>query len=134
MRMQRPGAYQVQAAIASVHARAARPEETAWPDIVRLYDRLVDMTSSPVVALNRAVAVAMADGPAAGLVLVDELAAGGALEGYLWFHSTRGDLLRRLGRREEAAESYRRARALSTNPVEQAFLDRRVGEVTAGTA
>jgi RNA polymerase sigma-70 factor (ECF subfamily) len=134
MRMQRPGAYQVQAAIASVHARAARPEETAWPDIVRLYDRLVDMTSSPVVALNRAVAVAMADGPAAGLVLVDDVASSGALDGYLWLHSTRGDLLRRLGRREEAAESYRRARALSTNPVEQAFLDRRVGEVTAGTA
>jgi RNA polymerase sigma-70 factor (ECF subfamily) len=66
--------------------------------------------------------------------LVEELAAGGALDGYLWLHSTRGDLLRRLGRREEAARSYRRARALSTNPVEQVFLDRRVAEVTAGTA
>jgi RNA polymerase sigma-70 factor, ECF subfamily len=129
MRRQRPGAYQVQAAIASVHARAARPEETAWTDIVRLYDRLVEMTRSQVVALNRAVAVAMAEGPAAGLPLVDEVAAGGSLDGYLWLHSTRGDLLRRLGRRSEAAQSYRRARTLATNPVERAFLERRLEEL-----
>jgi RNA polymerase sigma-70 factor (ECF subfamily) len=125
----RPGPYQVQAAIAAVHARAPRPEDTDWPQIVRLYDALVVMSPSPVVELNRAVAVAMADGPARGLPLVDGLAE--ALEGYHWFHSARADLLRRLERPAEAADAYRRARALASNPVERAFLERRLKEVAS---
>ncbi len=122
-----PGQYQVQGAIASLHAQAPRPEDTDWPEIASLYARLADMTPSPVVELNRAVAVAMADGPGAGLPLLDELA--GELEGYHLFHSARADLLRRLERRDEAAESYRRALTLATNPAERAFLQRRLAEM-----
>ncbi|MET0801703.1 MAG: RNA polymerase sigma factor [Actinomycetota bacterium] len=122
-----PGPYQVQGAIASLHAQAPRPEDTDWPEIASLYARLADMTPSPVVELNRAVAVAMADGPGAGLPLLDELA--GELETYHLFHSARADLLRRLERRDEAAESYRRALTLATNPAERAFLQRRLAEM-----
>lgn len=124
----RPGPYQVQAAIAAVHARAPRPEDTDWPQIVGLYDVLTKITPSPVIELNRAVAVAMADGPARGLPLVSDLAE--ELDGYHLFHSARADLLRRLGRREEAAESYRRALELAANPSERAFLEQRLSEVT----
>jgi RNA polymerase sigma-70 factor (ECF subfamily) len=124
----RPGPYQVQAAIAALHARAPRPEDTDWPQIAALYRRLAERSPSPVVELNRAVAVAMADGPAAGLPLVEALEP--ELDGYHLFHATRADLLRRLDRRDEAAASYRRALELVTNPTEVAYLERRLREVT----
>jgi RNA polymerase sigma-70 factor (ECF subfamily) len=127
--VRRPGPYQVQAAIAALHARAPRPEDTDWPQIAALYGRLAELTPSPVVELNRAVAVAMADGPARGLSMVDALE--GDLDGYHLFHSARADLLRRLDRRDEAAESYRRALSLATNPSERTYLERRLTQVTA---
>jgi len=125
--MHEPGPYQVQAVIAALHARAPRPEDTDWPQIAALYALLARMNPSPVIELNRAVAVAMADGPARGLPLVDALA--GELEGYHLFHSTRADLLRRLDRRDESAAAYRRALVLATNPSQRAFLGRRLAEV-----
>jgi len=125
----RAGPYQVQAAIAALHARAPRPEDTDFPQIAALYGTLARMSPSPVVELNRAVAVAMADGPERGLQLVDAL--GAELEGYHLFHAARADLLRRLDRRTEAAEAYRRALDLVANPAERAYLERRLVEVTA---
>lgn len=125
----RPGPYQVQAAIAALHARAPRAEDTDWPQIAALYDRLTRMTPSPVVELNRAVAVAMADGPARALPLVDALAA--ELDGYHLFHSARADLLRRLGASDESAAAYRRALELATNASERAYLQTRLKEVLA---
>jgi RNA polymerase sigma-70 factor (ECF subfamily) len=125
--MHEPGPYQVQAAIAAIHARAPRPEDTDWPQIAALYALLLQMTPSPVVELNRAVAVAMADGPGRGLPLVQALA--DRLDGYHLFHSTRADLLRRLDRQAESAEAYRRSLELATNPSERAFLERRLAEV-----
>jgi RNA polymerase sigma-70 factor (ECF subfamily) len=124
------GPYQVQAAIAAEHARAPHPEATDWPAVVALYRALLAIQSSPVVALNAAVAVAMADGPQAGLALVDRLAASGALERYHLLHSTRADLLRRLERFGEAAQAYRRALDLATNPAERRFLEGRLAEVS----
>jgi RNA polymerase sigma-70 factor (ECF subfamily) len=124
------GPYQVQAAIAALHARSPRPEETDWEEILRLYDALSAMAPSPVVQLNRAVAVAMADGPQRGLSMIEELAAGGELDGYHLLHSARADLLRRMGRPAEAAEAYGRALALATNPVERAFLAERLREMS----
>ena len=124
----RPGPYQLQAAVAALHARAPRPEDTDWPQIAALYGRLTDLTPSPVVELNRAVAVAMADGPDRGLAFVEVLA--GDLDGYHLFHSARADLLRRLDRRVEAAQAYGRALELATNPSERAFLERRLAEMT----
>jgi RNA polymerase sigma-70 factor (ECF subfamily) len=131
MVLRRPGPYQLQAAIAALHARAPRPEDTDWPQIAALYGRLAELSPSPVVQLNRAVAVAMADGPARGLRLVDALT--GELDGYHLFHSARADLLRRLERRDEAAVSYRRAAELATNPSETAYLERRLLEVSDGS-
>ncbi|HET7235179.1 MAG TPA: RNA polymerase sigma factor [Actinomycetota bacterium] len=125
----RPGPYQLQAAIAALHARAPRPEDTDWPQIAALYGRLVQLAPSPVIELNRAAAIAMADGPARALPLVDALA--DDLDGYHLFHSTRADLLRRLDRREDAAEAYRRALDLATNPSERSFLERRLAEVAS---
>jgi RNA polymerase sigma-70 factor (ECF subfamily) len=122
-----PGPYQVQAAIAALHAQARRAEDTDWPQIATLYRALAERTPSPVVSLNRAVAVAMADGPDAGLALTDELA--DELDSYYLFHSARADLFRRLGRNEEASAAYGRALALTTNPQERAFLERRLREV-----
>ena len=122
-----PGAYQVQAAIAALHARAPRPEDTDWPQIATLYGVLAERAPSPVVSLNRAVAVAMADGPNAGLALTEELAS--ELDGYHLFHSARADLLRRLDRPEQAAIAYRRALELTTNQHEREFLERRLGEL-----
>jgi RNA polymerase sigma-70 factor (ECF subfamily) len=123
------GPYQVQAAIAAEHARSPRPEDTDWPEIAALYGRLGRMTPSPVIELNRAVAIAMADGPDRGLPLVDALAE--ELDGYHLFHSARADLLRRLDRRHEASAAYRRALELVTNETERAFLEGRLAEVTA---
>lgn len=124
----RPGPYQLQAAIAALHARAPRPEDTDWPQIVALYGRLAVLLHSAVVELNRAVAVAMADGPAVALPRLGPLAV--ELDGYHLFHSTRADFLRRLGRSEEAGAAYARALELATNPQERAFLERRVAEVS----
>lgn len=128
MRMSAPGPYQVQAAIASLHASAPHAADTDWTQIVRLYQALLEMAPSPVVALNRAAAVAMAEGPAAGLLLMDEIAESGELDDYQWLHSARADLLRRLGRTEESRDAYRRALALATNPVDRRFLERRLAE------
>ena len=126
-----PGRYQVQAAIAACHATAADAAGTDWPQIAALYGRLVRLVPSPVVELNRAVAVGMADGPAAGLALVDALAGSGALEGYHLLPATRADLLRRLGRTGEAAEAYREALGLAATDAERRYLGRRLAEVTA---
>jgi RNA polymerase sigma-70 factor, ECF subfamily len=125
----RPGPYQLQAAIAALHARAPRPEDTDWPQIAALYGRLAEMSPSPVVELNGAVAIAMADGPERGLALLEPLA--GELDDYQHFHSARADLLRRLGRDAEAAEAYRRALDLATNPTERAFIEDRLAGLTA---
>jgi RNA polymerase sigma-70 factor (ECF subfamily) len=125
----RPGQYQVQAAIAGCHAAAATAQATDWPRIARLYQLLADMTGSPVVELNRAVAVAMADGPAAGLVLLRRLEAGGVLAGYYLLAATRADFLRRLGRNEEAASAYEEAAALAGTGPERRFLNARLAEV-----
>ncbi len=126
-----PGPLALQAAIAALHCQAARPAETDWPQIVRLYEVLERLQPSPIVALNRAAAVAMADGPQAALALVDRLAADGELDRYHLLHSARADLYRRLGRAAEAAESYTRALALATNAAERRFLERRLREVRA---
>jgi RNA polymerase sigma-70 factor (ECF subfamily) len=129
MQLRRPGFYQVQAAIAALHAEAREPGDTDWPQIVELYARLARIAPTPVVELNLAVAVAMADGPGAGLPLVERVA--DALDDYQHFHSARADLLRRLGRKGEAERSYRRALDLATNPVDRRFLERRLEEVRA---
>jgi RNA polymerase sigma-70 factor (ECF subfamily) len=120
----RPGPYQLQAAINAVHSLAPSFDRTDWRAILTLYDQLYALTPTPVVALNRAVALAEVRGPAAGLAAVDDLRSP-ALDGYYLFHAARADLLRRLGRDEEAAAAYATARALTANPVEQAFLDSR---------
>jgi RNA polymerase sigma-70 factor, ECF subfamily len=124
-----PGQYQIQAAIAGCHAAAPTPADTDWPRIARLYRLLADLTGSPVVELNRAVAVAMADGPAAGLALLGPLAAGGALAGYYLLPATRADFLRRLGRDAEAAVAYEEAAALAGTSPERRFLTARLAEV-----
>ena len=123
--LRRPGPYQVQAAIAALHAEAERPEDTDWPQIAALYAGLAAYQPSPVVELNRAVAVAMADGPGAGLALLDDL----PLDGYHLYHATRADFLRRLGRSAEARAAYSRAHDLATNERERAFLSRRLETV-----
>jgi RNA polymerase sigma-70 factor (ECF subfamily) len=124
------GAYQIQAAIAAAHAEAAQPEDTDWVAIAAMYEQLARVSPNPVVELNRAVAVAMADGPAVGLAMIERIAASGELDAYPWLHSARADLLRRLGRFHEAAQAYARARELITNPVDRAFLERRLAEVS----
>jgi RNA polymerase sigma-70 factor (ECF subfamily) len=132
LRAPEPGAYALQAAIAAEHARAARASDTDWRRIAELYAALLRARPSPVVELNRAVAVALADGPAAGLALVDELAARGELAGYHLLPATRADLLRRLGRRAEAAACYRLALdQVGTGP-ERRFLERRLAEMEQG--
>jgi len=127
MELGSPGTYQVQAAIAALHAQAPRPEDTDWPQIAALYGALARMAPSPIIELNRAVAIAMADGPAAALPLVDALSE--QLGSYHLFHSARADLLRRLGRPEEAAAAYQRALDLPMNAHERTFLERRLREV-----
>ena len=124
-----PGPFALQAAIAGVHARAATASATDWREIAELYRLLEEVEPSPVVALNRAVAVAMTDGPAAGLALLDELNFGRRLAGYHLLPAARADLLRRLERHEEAAAAYREALALARTEPERRFLARRLGEV-----
>ena len=125
---QGPGPFAVQAAVAALHCNAPRPEDTDWPQIVRLYDLLELLQPSPIIALNRAVAIAMVDGPQRGLTLIDELAAGGELDNYHLLHAARADLFRRLGLAEDAAKSYARALTLATNDSERRFLERRLRE------
>ena len=124
-----PGPFALQAAIAALHCQAARADDTDWAQIVRLYDLLERVQPSPIVALNRAAAVAMADGPRPALALIDALAGRGDLERYHLLHAARADLLRRLGSAEEAAKSYARALALVTNDAERRFLERRLREL-----
>jgi RNA polymerase sigma-70 factor, ECF subfamily len=124
-----PGPYAVQAAIAAVHCRAARAQDTDWAQILAQYDLLERLRPSPIVSLNRAVAVAMVHGPGPALALIDALAASGDVDDYHLLHSARADLLRRLGSWEEAAQSYTRALALVTNDSERRFLERRLREV-----
>ena len=120
------GPYQLQAAIAALHAQAASPDETDWPQIAALYAELERSTGSPVVSLNRAVAVAMTEGYERGLALMDGL----PLDEYHLFHAARADLLRRLERHEEAAAAYRRALELTDSNAERAFLSRRLDSLT----
>jgi RNA polymerase sigma-70 factor, ECF subfamily len=120
LRRNQPGPYQLQAAINAVHADAATIEETDWPQIVALYDQQLSVAPTPVVALNRAVAVGELQGPAAALALVEEL----DLDSYYPFHATRADLLGRLGRAGEAAAAYQRAAAMAPTTAERDFLRR----------
>jgi RNA polymerase sigma-70 factor (ECF subfamily) len=121
------GPFAIQAAIAALHCQAARAEDTDWPQIVQLYDVLAGLDPSPIIKLNRAVAIAMIDGPQAALALIDALE--GDLDGYHLLHAARADLLRRVGYAAEAAKSYRRALSLVTNESERRFLERRLREV-----
>ena len=125
----RPGAYQLQAAIAALHAEARTPAETDWVQIEKLYQTLQQLNPSPVVALNRAVAVAMAYGLEKGLAMMDQLGESGELEGYYLYHSARAELLRRLQRNREAEAACRRALGLTGNETEQAYLRRRLSAV-----
>ena len=118
LRRNQPGAYQLQAAINAVHADAPTLEDTDWPQIVALYDQLLAVSPTPVVALNRAIAIGEVKGPAAALALVDAL----DLDNYHPFHATRADLLRRLGRHDEAAAAYERAAAMAPTDAERDFL------------
>ena len=124
------GPYTLQAAIAGEHARAASPEETDWPRIAALYGLLAQAQASPVVELNRAVAVAMAEGPERGLELLDDQGLEDQLDGYHLFWSARADLLSRAGRNSESVEAYERALELASNPVERRFLERRLTELS----
>ena len=128
----RAGTYQLQAAIAAVHADASRYADTDWKQIVALYDTLAEIDPSPVVSLNRAVAMAFDSGYYSGLAKVEELALGGQLNEYHYFHAVRADLLRRLNRTAEARQAYERALQLARNGSERRFLERRLDEL--GTA
>ncbi len=127
---QRVGPYQIQAAISAVHARAARAEDTDWGRIAAYYRVLEDMNPSPVVSLNHAIAIAMADGPERGLQLLDDLEAGGELHGYLPLYAARADLLRRAGRAGAALAAYQKAAQLSSNEAEQKYFRRRIAELS----
>jgi RNA polymerase sigma-70 factor (ECF subfamily) len=125
------GAYTIQAAISAVHAEAATAPETDWNEIVGLYDALMSLTPSPVVALNRAVAVAMRDGPAAGLALVDEILASGELADYRLAHAARAELCRRLGKTDDARQSYERALKMTRQEPERRLIEKRLRELRA---
>jgi RNA polymerase sigma-70 factor, ECF subfamily len=125
-----PGPYALQAAIAALHDEAASVATTDWPQIIALYNALQDIAPSPMVELNRAVAIAMVDGPSAGLALVDAIAADGRLNDYYLLHAARADLLHKLGRDDEAADAYRRALQVAGNEPERAFLIRRLRQLT----
>ncbi len=129
-----PGPFALQAAIAALHCQAARAEDTDWPQILRLYDFLERLQPSPIVSLNRAVAVAMVQGPGPALALIDALSAAGDLDGYHLLHAARADLLRRAGSPVEAAKHYAQALALVTNDSERRFLERRLREVQQSAA
>ena len=129
LRLGSPGPYQLQAAIAALHAEAAVPGETDWPQIAALYEKLLEFNPSPVIALNHAVAVAMSGELEAGLNRIDEIGRNGVLDKYYLFHAARADLLRRLSRDQEAAIAYQRAAALAANAIEVEFLNRRLREV-----
>jgi len=131
IRAGRPGPYQLMAAIAACHATAPDVASTDWAEIAALYERLHDFTASPVVALNHAVAVAMADGPAAGLRLVEQIEDDGTLAGYHLLPATRADLLRRLGKSSDAAAAYRRALELAGTDAERRYLAKRLAEISA---
>jgi RNA polymerase sigma-70 factor (ECF subfamily) len=131
LRRGNPGPYQIQAAIAACHATAPTPESTDWAQIAALYGRLADFLPTPVVELNYAVAVGMARGPAAGLELVAALEASGKLAGYHLLPATRADLLRRLGRRPEAAAAYAEALELTSTDAERRYLSRRLSETSS---
>ena len=124
-----PGPFALQAAIAAEHCKAARPEDTDWRRIVGFYDALERLAASPVILLNRAVAIAMAEGPRQGLAIIDALEASGGLENYHLFHAARADLLRRIDSRQEAAQSYSRALELVANDRERRYLRQRLEEV-----
>ena len=124
-----PGPFALEAAIAAEHCKAVRAEDTNWAQIVRLYDTLEQLMPSPIVSLNRAVAIAMAKGPQPALELIDELAESGELDEYHLLHAARADMLRRLGANEEAAESYKTALGLVSNDGERRFLERRLREL-----
>jgi len=126
LRLRPIGPYQLQAAIAALHAEARSPAETDWPQIAALYGELARINPSPVVQLNGAVAIGMSEGPGRGLALIDKLGASGELERYHLFHAARADMLRRLGSVAAAADAYRRALALMANGVERAYLQRRL--------
>jgi RNA polymerase sigma-70 factor, ECF subfamily len=125
-----PGPYVLQAAIAGEHAKAPAPNQTDWSRIAALYMLLAQAQPSPVIELNRAVAVAMAEGPERGLELLDEPELVEALDSYQWFWSARADLLRRAGESKAAMKAYERALELATNPVERRFLESRLGEIS----
>jgi RNA polymerase sigma-70 factor (ECF subfamily) len=127
--VRRPGPYQLQAAIAAIHAQAKTPADTDWLEIAALYGQLIRLTPTPVVALNHAVALAMASGLEEGLARIERLGASGSLNGYALFHAARADLLRRLGRDREALDAYRQALKLTSNGVEEAYLQRRVASL-----
>jgi RNA polymerase sigma-70 factor (ECF subfamily) len=126
-----PDSYALQAAIAALHARAARAADTDWRQIAALYARLFVVQPAPVVMLNHAAAIAMAEGPAEGLRLMNDLTVSGLLSGYHLLPAARADLLRRLGRLAEAADAYREALALVGNQAERRFLERRLAEVAS---
>ena len=130
LRMGRPGQYQVQAAIAALHSEADLFEDTDWPQIAALYGGLARIQPSPVVGLNRAVALAMAESPEVGLQAMERPEIAGPLQDYRWYHSARADLIRRLGRFQEAGDAYRRALELTTNASETGFLEGRLAEVS----
>jgi RNA polymerase sigma-70 factor (ECF subfamily) len=127
--MHRIGSYQLQAAIVALHAEAPSPEQTDWAQIAALYQELLRISPSPVVALNHAVAVAMRGDLEEGLQQIDRVGTAGGLGGYHLFHAARADILRRLGRREEAAGAYQEALRLATNKVEQSYLRKRLGQL-----
>ena len=131
LRLRQVGNYQLQAAIAAVHAEARSARETDWRQIVALYEELMRLTSSPVVALNHAAAVAMAEGFERGLELIEAVGVGGALDNYYLYHASRADLLRRLNRFDEARSAYEIALSLTTNSVEQNYIRRRLGRKEA---
>jgi len=131
LRIRSVGPYQLQAAVAAVHGEAKTPDDTDWREIAALYGVLERLSPGPVIALNRAVAVAMSEGFSKGLSIIDELGSSKQLDGYYLFHAARADLLRRLNRSQEATEAYRRALELTTNKVEQDYLRTRLGQLHA---
>lgn len=129
LRLHSLGPYQLQAAIAAVHGEAETPERTDWREIAGLYAVLERLSPTPVIALNRAVAVAMSEGLSQGLSMIDELGSSAKLDGYYLFHAARADILRRLERNQEAAEAYRRALSLAANQIERDYLRRHLSQL-----